>query len=359
MNHAARRMDECMKEPHLSQRTAHPDNWHNDICDVPGLLVGHDTQREAGSGCTVVLCPPGTLGAVDVRGGAPATRETDLLHPLAFMREVHAVLLTGGSAFGLDAASGVMRTLEQRGVGFATGTARVPIVPAAALLDLGVGRADTRPDGAAGARAVEAAVSGPIQQGSVGAGTGATVGKMGGLQLAVKGGIGSSSALLPDGHLLGALVAVNAAGDIYDEETGHIVAGARSPSGVGWLANDAATGLREASTPPAPGANTTLAVIATDAPFAKVELAKLAQMAHDGLARAIRPAHTPLDGDVVFALSTARDVPTSDATGWPVALAVAGAVAAQTLSHAVVNAVRAATSLHGIPAIRDLPFAGL
>ena len=250
-----------------------------------------------------------------------------------------------------------MRTLERRGVGFAIGTARVPIVPAAALLDLGVGRADTRPDAAAGARAVEAAASGPMQQGTVGAGTGATVGKMGGPQLAVKGGIGSASALLPDGHLLGALVAVNAVGDIYDEETGRMVAGARSPSGTGWLANDLTAGPAGASAPPAPGANTTLAVIAIDAPFAKAELAKLAQMAHDGLARAIRPAHTPLDGDVVFALSTARDMPTPDA-GWPVALALAGAVAAQTLSHAVVNAVRAATSLHGVPAVRDLPFGG-
>src|SRR5262245_53531639 len=222
---------------------------HNDICDVPGILVGHDTWLDAGTGCTVVLCPPGTLGAVDVRGGAPATRETDLLHPLAFMQEVHAVLLTGGSAFGLDAAPGVMQTLERRGVGFPVGAARVPIVPAAALLDLGVGRADIRPDAAAGARAVAAAAVGPVQQGPVGAGTGASVGKMGGSQLAVKGGIGSASAFLPDGHLVGALVAVNAAGDIYDEETGHIVAGARSPSGAGWLAHDLDAGSARASVP--------------------------------------------------------------------------------------------------------------
>ncbi|MGZ3680245.1 MAG: P1 family peptidase, partial [Ktedonobacterales bacterium] len=236
---------------------------NDDICDVPGILIGHDTLAEAGTGCTVVLCEWPALGAVDVRGGAPATRETDLLDPLAFMREVHAVLLTGGSAFGLDAASGVMRVLEERGVGFDAGPARVPIVPAAALFDLGLGRADIRPDAAAGARAVAAATTGPVMQGSVGAGTGATVGKAAGPSFATKGGIGSASALLPSGHTLGALVAVNAVGDIYDPDAGHIVAGARAPDGRGWLAQ-----FSPAVAPydgQAPGTNTTLAVIATDA----------------------------------------------------------------------------------------------
>lgn len=336
---------------------------NDDICDVPGILVGHDTNAEAGTGCTVVRCLGSAVGAVDVRGGAPATRETDLLHPLCMMHEVHAVLLAGGSAFGLDAASGVLRALEAQGIGFDAGAARVPIVPAAALFDLGVGRADMRPDAEAGVRATNAARAGPVPQGSVGAGTGATFGKMAGPELAMKGGIGSSSALLPDGHILGALVAVNAVGDVYDAEAGHILAGARSPSGQGWLADDMrSAGTMLESGPranPFPGANTTLAVIATDAPWTKAELAKIAQMAHDGLAQAIRPVHTPFDGDTIFALSTARFAGEAHATGTSadiVALGLAGSMAVQTLARAVASAVRAATSLHGVPALRDLPF---
>lgn len=331
---------------------------NDDICDVPGLRVGHDTMTEAGTGCTVLLCEWPALGAVDVRGGAPATRETDLLDPLCFMREVHAVLLTGGSAFGLDAASGVMRVLEERGIGFNAGPARVPIVPSAALFDLGLGRADIRPDTAAGARAVSAAALGPVVQGSVGAGTGATVGKAAGPAFATKGGIGSASALLPSGHMMGALVAVNAAGDIYDPDTVRIVAGARAPDGKGWLAQSSP--IATSYTGQAPGTNTTLAIIATDAPWGKAELGKLAQMAHDGLARAIRPIHTPMDGDVVFALSTARTasdgtaLPATAASAWPIQLALTGEIAAQTLARAVVKAARAATSLHGVPAMRDL-----
>lgn len=332
---------------------------NDDICDVPGIRVGHDTQAEAGTGCTVILCEWPALGAVDVRGGAPATRETDLLDPLCFMREVHAVLLTGGSAFGLDAASGVMRVLEERGIGFDAGPARVPIVPGAALFDLGLGRADVRPDAAAGARAVAAAASGPVAHGSVGAGTGATVGKAAGPAFATKGGIGSASAQLPSGHTMGALVAVNAVGDIYDPATGQLVAGARAPDGQSWLAQFSPTAVAPYDGQ-APGTNTTLAVIATDAPWGKAELGKLAQMAHDGLARAIRPVHTPMDGDTVFALSTARATPdgssqqTTDAIPRPIQLAVTGEIAAQTLARAVVKAVRAATGLHGVPALRDL-----
>ncbi|MFI5271948.1 MAG: P1 family peptidase [Ktedonobacterales bacterium] len=335
---------------------------HDDICDVAGILVGSDTRLDVGTGCTVVLPQWPALGAVDVRGGAPATRETDLLSPLCFMREVHAVLLTGGSAFGLAAADGIMRALAVRGTGYDTGLARVPIVPAAALFDLGLGRADVWPDAAAGARALEAAAAGPVAQGTVGAGTGATVGKLGGPALMVKGGLGSASATLPDGHTIGALVAVNAAGDVYAPETGRIVAGARSPSGRGWLAAQPPAGRPPAPDTwpeaPAPGTNTTLAVIATDAPWDKAELAKLAQMAHDGLALAIRPVHTPLDGDVVFALSTARDLPAPAQPGWQLALALAGALAAQTLARAVVKAVRAATGLHDVPAAGELPFTG-
>jgi L-aminopeptidase/D-esterase-like protein len=300
----------------------------DDICDVPGILVGHETNLEAGTGCTVIRCAWPALGAVDVRGGAPATRETDLLHPLCMMREVHAILLTGGSAFGLDAATGVMRVLEEKGIGFDTSVARVPIVPAAALFDLGLGRADVRPDAAAGARAARAANSGPVPQGCVGAGTGATVGKLGGPALAMKGGLGSASAELSDGHRIGALAAVNALGDIYDPATGRIVAGARASDGHGWLVDkqpreeSAMLGAEQRF----PGAHTTLAVVATDAPFSKAELAKLAQMAHDGLALAIRPVHTPFDGDVIFALSTARtDASPLEPADASRALAVAGA----------------------------------
>ncbi len=328
------------------------DDFHDDICDVPGILVGQDTDLEAATGCTVVLCQSPARGSVDVRGGAPATRETDLLEPSRMMQEAHAIVLTGGSAFGLDAASGVMRVLEARGVGYAVGVARVPIVPAAALFDLGLGRCDVRPDAAAGARAVEAATRGPVALGTVGAGTGATVGKMGGPQLAMKGGLGSASARLATGYTVGALVAVNALGDVYDETTGRIVAGARSAAGRGWLNQQT---VAEGVTP-VPGEHTTLAVVATDLPLSKAELARLAQMAQDGLARAVRPAHTPFDGDVVFALSLAAPDAQSAASqgSTPSFLLAAGILAAETLSRAVVKAVRAATTLYGVPAVRDL-----
>jgi L-aminopeptidase/D-esterase-like protein len=340
---------------------------HDDIRDVPGILVGHDTDLDAATGCTVVRCATPAVGAVDVRGGAPATRETNLLDPLCMMHEVHAILLTGGSAFGLDAAAGVMRALEADGIGYDTGVARVPIVPAAALFDLGLGRADVRPDAAAGERATRAATaSGALARGSVGAGTGATVAKLAGPQFCVKGGIGSASATLPDGHVIGGLVAVNAIGDIYDAETGQLLAGARAPNGAGWLdppasrPADGPDGPVGARPNPAlfPGANTTIAVVATDAPWSKADLAKIAQMAHDGLALAVRPVHTPFDGDTIFTLSTASD-PSGARPGaaLPFAVSLAGAAAARVLARAVADAIRSASTLHGVPALRDLPFA--
>ena len=334
---------------------------NDDVCDVPGILVGHDTDLEAGTGCTVVRCAWPALGSVDVRGGAPGTRETDLLDPRCMMPEVHAVVLTGGSAFGLAAADGVMRALASEGIGFDTGVARVPIVPAAVLFDLGIGRADVRPDAEAGMRALRAASGGPVAQGTVGAGTGATVGKIAGQAFAVKGGIGSASEQLPDGHTIGALVALNALGDVYDAETGRLLAGARSPAGLGWLTDDivAQTGAQppvpEPEQPPFPGTQSTLALIATDAPFNKAELSKLAQMAHDGLALAIRPVHTPFDGDIVFTLSTARNAATAAPAG-ALPVSIAGGVVVRTLARAVAKAIRSATGLHGIPALRDLPF---
>lgn len=333
---------------------------NDDICDVPGILVGHDTQAEAATGCTVVFCAQtwgGAVGAGDVRGGAPATREIALLAPTCMMQEVHAVVLTGGSAYGLDAATGVMRALEARGLGFDVAVARVPIVPAAALFDLTIGRADVRPDAASGERALAAARKGPVAQGSVGAGTGATVGKMAGPALSVKSGLGSASARLPSGHTLGVIVAVNAVGDVYDPATGQVVAGARRPDGDGWLNAGRSDGsVPTPSGPLQPGMHTTIGVIATDLPLGKADLTKLAQMGHDGYALAIRPAHLPFDGDTIFALSTS---PQARATG-PAAvldLALAGALAAQTMGRAIVKAVQAATSLAGVPAVRDLPFA--
>lgn len=329
---------------------------HDDICDVQGIQVGHDTQAGAATGCTVILCERPAVGAVDVRGGAPATRETDLLAPTCMMQEVHAIVLTGGSAFGLEAATGVARALEARGVGYDVGVARVPIVPAAALFDLGIGRADVRPDAEAGARALAAANAGPVAQGCVGAGTGGTIGKIAGPQLCVKAGIGSASSQLDaalGGHTLGALAAVNGVGDIYDAESGALVAGARDPSGAGWLRHAAPHSDLWAA--PHIGANTTLAVIATDAPLNKADLTKLAQMAHDGFALAIRPTHTPFDGDLIFALSTA---PTAASAGpAPLALlAQLGALASLTVARAIVRGVRAATTLAGVPALRDLSF---
>lgn len=324
----------------------------DDICDVPGIQVGHDTLSDAATGCTVILCERPALGSVDVRGGAPATRETDLLSPLCMMREIHAITLSGGSAFGLEAASGVARALEERGVGFDVGVTHVPIVPAASLFDLDIGSSTIRPDGASGLRALDAAAGGPVAQGSVGAGTGATVGKMGGPTLRVKGGVGSASEPLPDGRIVAALVAVNGVGDIHDPDSGAIVAGARHPSGAGWL--NAASRPAAPQVTPFAGGNTTIGVIATDVALSKAGLAKVAQMAHDGYARAIRPIHTPFDGDAIFALSTAE----AEATGnEALLLGMVGALAARAMERAIVKAIRAATSLGGVPALRDLAWA--
>jgi L-aminopeptidase/D-esterase-like protein len=314
---------------------------HDDITDVPGIRVGHDTNLEGGTGCTVIMCDTPAMGGVDVRGGAPATRETDLLRPMNLVDSVNAILLTGGSAFGLDAASGVMRYLEEHGIGYDTGVARVPLVPAAAIFDLAFGSASARPDAAAGYRACQQASSEAVAQGTVGAGTGATVAKMGGPQGMMKGGLGSASTLLPDGTLIGAIVAVNALGDIYDIETQQVIAGAQNPGG------SPAGNLSRSHF-----GNTTIAVVATSAALSKEQANKVAQMAHDGLAQVIRPAHTMFDGDTVFALALG---PSSQVLHDPALAAIhvstSGAAAAATLARAIVKAVRLATTLHGIPAI--------
>jgi L-aminopeptidase/D-esterase-like protein len=311
---------------------------HDDITDIPALRVGHDTNLEAGTGCTVILCDTPAIGGVDVRGSAPATRETDLLRPMNLVEEVNAVLLTGGSAYGLDAAGGVMRYLEEHDIGYQTGAARVPIVPAAAILDLPFGSANVRPDAAAGYRACENATAEPVMLGNAGAGTGATVGKMAGPFFAMKGGLGSASTQLSDGTLVGALVVVNAVGDVIDPQTHQIIAGARHPTGQGFLASD-------------PFGNTTIAVVATTASLTKEQVNKVAQMAHDGIAQAIRPAHTMFDGDVIFALALGpkSQIITNSAIAASQASMI-GAAAAIILARAIVKAVSYAADLHGVPA---------
>ena len=295
----------------------------------------------------MVLAEAGATAAVDIRGSAPGTRETALLDPTNTVQQVHAIVLAGGSAFGLAAAQGVMRYLEERGVGYETQAARVPIVPAAILYDLGVGGdAAVRPTADCGYRAAGAASDRPVAEGSVGAGAGATVGKLAGPGRSMKGGIGTALIELPGGIRVAALMAVNAVGDIVDPDTGAIVAGARTPDGLGFA--DARAILRgTGALGGGGGENTTIGVVATNASLDKAQLALLARMAHDGLARAVRPAHTPADGDAIFAVATG-------AGRGEVNLLQLGAAAADATADAIVRGVRAATGLPGYPSVRDL-----
>jgi L-aminopeptidase/D-esterase-like protein len=263
------------------------------LTDVPGVKVGHFTDPRRPTGCTVVLVEAGATCGVDVRGGAPGTRETDLLDPVNTVQQVHAIVLSGGSAFGLDTAGGVMRWLEERKIGFPAGPARVPIVPAAILFDLAVGDPAIRPDAAAGYAAASAASSGAVAEGNVGAGAGATVGKVFGFGRAMKAGLGTASATLPGGAVVAALAAVNAAGDVVDPATGQIVAGARTEAGDGFEGTLKALLAGRGPAGTVKGESTTLVVVATSAALTKAEAAKVAQMGHDGLARAINPVHTP------------------------------------------------------------------
>ncbi len=317
------------------------------LTDVQGLKVGHHTLKERPTGCTVVVAEGGAVAGVDVRGSAPGTRETDLLNPTATVERVHAIVLSGGSAFGLDAAGGAVRALEQRGVGFEVGGARVPIVPAAILFDLGVGDGKIRPGADCGFAAVQAATGGPIAEGNVGAGAGATIGKMAGRERAMKGGLGTSSISLPDGLVVAALVAVNARGDVIDPSTGRLVAGMRTADGTSladvrqWLR------LPRKVQAPEPLQHTTIGVVATNAMLTKAQATKVAQMAHDGLARAIVPAHTSGDGDAIFALATGVRTAPAD-------IDTIGALAADAIADAILRAVRAAASIPGYPAARDL-----
>jgi len=308
---------------------------------VPNFRVGQVTNLDAATGCTVILCPRGTVGGVDVRGGAPGTRETDLLQPYNRVNEVNAIVLAGGSAYGLAAAQGVVDYLEETKQGYETGMGYiVPIVPAAILFDLMLGDSTVRPDPAMGYEAARIATSDPVQQGTIGAGTGAICGAMRGKEFATKGGIGSASVDLGNGLIVAAIVAVNSVGDVVDE-TNNIIAGVRGDDGqfIGML--NALRPFAHGDTAPPSRENTVIGAIATNARLTKTEATKVAQMAHDGIARAINPAHTMFDGDTIFALASGE----KDAN-----LNVIGSFAAEAMTAAIHNAIRAATSLDGVRA---------
>jgi L-aminopeptidase/D-esterase-like protein len=320
------------------------------ITDVAGIEVGHFTDPRRPTGCTVVLARDGAVAGVDVRGAAPGTRETDLLAPTNLVDKVHGILLAGGSAWGLDAATGVMRCLEEQGVGLDVGAARLPLVPGAVLFDLMVGDAKIRPDAQAGYEACKSASKRAPAEGNVGAGSGAAVGKIFGIERAMKGGIGTASVTV-DGVTVGAIVACNALGDVVDPETGRPIAGARTKGGRSLADARRALLEGEAPKPLLAGTNTTIGVIATDAALTKAQASRLATMAHDGLARTINPVHTMSDGDTLFALATGR---AKKSPG----MMVLGTMAAEATARAVVRAVLAAESVRmgkrHLPAARDI-----
>ncbi len=328
---------------------------------LPGVLIGHDTDDRRPTGVTVVLMPEGTTAGVDVRGAAPGTRETDLLDPVATMQEVHAIALCGGSAFGLDAVGGVLSWLEEQGRGVEVGPVRVPLVPAAVIFDLGVGDPAIRPDARSGARACSAAVPvGAAAEGNVGAGAGASVGKLLGPDRAMRGGLGIAT-LAAHGVTMAAVVVVNAVGDVVDPGTGAILAGARVAPDSLDLAGTVATVLGSGvQGGPAAGANTTIGVVITDARLTKAQTTRLAQVAHDGLARTIRPVHTPMDGDTLFAAATGTlDEEVQASLPTELLGLLLSVMAAEVTADAVLRAVRSAEGLRRddleLPAWRDLP----
>ena len=319
---------------------------YGSIVDVPGVSAGHWTDVEAATGCTVILTTDGAVGGVAVRGGSPGTRETDLLNPIRRVDQVHAVLLSGGSAFGLAAAAGVQRWLEERGIGFEAPHGPVPIVPAAILYDLGVGRSDVRPDGASGYAACDTSDATDMPVGSVGAGTGATVAKAFGIDGAIKGGIGSACCVLPNGVSVGAAVAVNAWGGIYDHRDGGLIAGPRAADGS--MADPVEVMLTGATSARSSAlSNTTIGVVATDAKLDKMQANFVASACHDGLALTIRPCHTPSDGDTMFCLATERN--SAEANLMAIVTA-----ATHVTALAVLDAMRSARGLAGIPAASEL-----
>ena len=305
----------------------------NAITDVRGIAVGHVQDDQALTGCTVILCRKGAVAGVDVRGGAPGTRETDLLNPINLVEKVHAIVLAGGSAFGLDAATGAVRYLEEQKIGFNTGVAKVPIVPSAILYDLNLGRADVRPDSAMGYRAAASASTDAPKEGNVGAGTGASVGKILGMKRAMKAGLGTASINL-NGTIVGALVAVNPFGDVIDPASGKVLAGVRSGTTL--------QRLKKMQGRPATASNTVIGVIATNAKLTKAQATKVAQMAQDGIARTIKPAHTMFDGDTIFTLATGEQ---------KADVSTIGAYAAEAMAEAILRAVKMAKSAGGLPGL--------
>lgn len=314
----------------------------NTIIDVPGFKVGHATNLEAATGCSVVICPSGTVGGVDVRGGAPGTRETDLLAPHNHVEEVSAVMLSGGSAYGLASADGVMRYLSEHDMGYRSGTGfLVPIVPAAILFDLGMGDSTVRPDREMGYAACEAASDSALEQGTVGAGTGALIGAMRGKAFATKGGIGSASIDLGAGLVVGALVAVNAVGDVLDED-GNVLAGVRGDDGQFLGMMNLLKGMAQQMRPASDAReNTVIGVVATNAKLTKAQAKRMAIAAHDGIAQSVRPSHTDFDGDTIFSLASGE----IEANPF-----VISAFAAEAVAQAIRNGIRNATSLDSVRA---------
>jgi len=313
------------------------------ITDVPGIKVGHYTDKKAVTGCTVVLCERGAVAGVDVSGSSPGTRETDLLRPGNLVEKVQAIVLSGGSAFGLDAATGAMKYLEERGSGYETTAGRVPIVPAAIIFDLNIGDSRVRPGADEGYQACLAATDGKVTEGCVGAGTGATVGKILGVERATKSGLGTASQKIAGDVVVAALVVVNAVGDVMEPGTGKILAGPRKPGGSGFLSTSKL--LKADFKEAVPPFNTVIGVVATDAELNKAEANRLARVAQVGIARTIDPCHTMYDGDALFALSLGEKKTDCSALG---------AVAAEVVAEAIVRAVKKAKTLAGVPAAIDV-----
>ncbi len=316
---------------------------YNAITDVSGIKIGHYTDKKAVTGCTVVLCERGAVAGVDVSGSSPGTRETDLLRPGNLVEKVQAIVLSGGSAFGLDAAAGVMKYLEERGFGYETSAGRVPIVPAAIIFDLNIGDSKIRPGANEGYQACLAATNGKVAEGCVGAGTGATVGKILGVERAVKSGLGTASQRIAGDVVVAALVVVNAVGDVIEPGTGKILAGPRKPDGRGFLSTSKLWkgDFKEA----VPLFNTVIGVVVTDAKLAKTEANRLARVAQVGIARTIDPCHTMYDGDALFTLSLGEK---------QADLSVLGAAAAEVVAEAIVRAIQKAKTLAGVPAAKDV-----
>ena len=328
---------------------------NNSITDVPGILVGQAQDQKALTGCTVVMCMDGAVGGVDQRGGAPGTRETDALRPMHLVEKIHAVVLAGGSAFGLDASTGVMRFLEEKKVGFDTGYAKVPIVASAVIFDLGIGDPKTRPDADMGYLACSNASTNRPSEGNYGAGIGATVGKILGMKYAMKSGIGTASKDLGSGIIVGAITAVNAFGDVVDPETNQMIAGVQIPAIISKNAKVPQSSnptldllssfIGSASVKFTARQNTVIGVVATNAILTKEEANKVAQMAHNGIARTIRPAHTMMDGDTIFVLASGRK---------KADINIVGSFAAEVVAASIITAVKSATRIIHIQSYNEL-----